>query len=256
MISRRTCSVLAALGAASIPDAAGLLQTGRAVDYVGPQFELLMGESVNLDDEATVTTLHQQMVTMTKDLKVAMDTDDNPYFRTGVTDKDFVHGKELCESLSVQIREAKMLKMPIWPVHKVDPKPNVTRMREFVTSMRSKMYSEPGTVAHVIANNHAFCIEGPAFYTRKVLYRFRKSPLRYGFDGIAHIKEGDCEAAGFTEVRHDFSESCFKQATVKVRPESKLFSKFSKQMALKWKIKHHKTDEDVMWEMQHICLDD
>uniref|UniRef100_A0A7S2BUW6 Uncharacterized protein n=1 Tax=Alexandrium andersonii TaxID=327968 RepID=A0A7S2BUW6_9DINO len=260
----RRAIVAALLGTANaVSDVSSLLQAGRvstgvAVEF-GPQFAALFSDRVDLGDEDTVRSLIKQMAGLKEDLQVVLETNDVPGSKLKASQADLAQLHNLEDKLADTFRETQMKKLPVWPVHKVARPPSVAQMRALVSKLRTNLYVKADEMSHVVAGNRAFCFEGSSFYVRRMLNKFKKSPLKSGFAGDARVRPGSCQDAGlgFTEPTTDFYQGCFRQATVYVNPQHhKGWSSFAKLHTAQWKLMHHKTTEDVMQEMQHICLKD
>uniref|UniRef100_A0A7S2BUF5 Uncharacterized protein n=1 Tax=Alexandrium andersonii TaxID=327968 RepID=A0A7S2BUF5_9DINO len=260
----RRAIVAALLGTANaVSDVSSLLQAGRvstgvAVEF-GPQFAALFSDRVDLGDEDTVRSLIKQMAGLKEDLQVVLETNDVPGSKLKASQADLAQLHNLEDKLADTFRETQMKKLPVWPVHKVAPPPSIAELRAVVSKLRANMYADGDKIAHVVSANMAFCFDGPSFYVRKMLGKFKTSPLGGGFGSLTPVTPGSCQDAGlgFTEQKQDFYQGCFKQARVYVNPEHhRGWSHFSKTFSTQWKLMHHKTDEDVMAEMQHICLKD
>jgi len=259
----RRAIVAALFGAAgAVSDVSSLIQTGKvsadAASDFGPQFSALFTDRLDLGDEGTVRALLKQMAQLKEDLEVALDTNDDPRHKLKASQADLAELRQVEDKLADTLREVEMKKLPVWPVHKVARPPSVAQMRGLVSKLRTNLYAKGDEPAHVVVANRAFCFEGSSFYVRKMLNRFKKSPLGSGvFD--SRVIPGSCQDAGmgFTEQRSDFYQGCFMQARVYVNPEHhKGWDHFAKTYTRQWKFAHHKTDEDVFHAMQHICLKD
>uniref|UniRef100_A0A7S1Q267 Uncharacterized protein n=1 Tax=Alexandrium catenella TaxID=2925 RepID=A0A7S1Q267_ALECA len=259
MALRRALAVAALAGVSSaISDDTVLLQTGRAVEAVGPQFDVLMNATVNLDDEATVQTVYNTFLTLKKDVKTVYETDSpGSGLKTHATEKDVQAVQDFVEGLSKQLRETKFRKMPVFPTHVIPPKPSVKRMQKLVAQLRKQVYPPSDEVAHIVASNKAMCVDGPTLYIRKVLKKLRGSPLKYGWTG-SQVEHGECKRHGFRNPAPDSHEAkqCYRQASVWVPSTLHGYNTFTQSMSMLYRVKEHKNTEDVHWEMQHVCLEE